>query len=132
MKIVDLSGYSYSGKSAYYDLFSSLSSVKSFGVESEFDLIRVQGGIYDLFQSLTDDNWSLIRSSNAIHLFKNLVSNLAGKRSVITRLNNLGLYYDDLFPGFLYKSSLFIDKLILSSYNAYWPVPDLSLQKSTF
>ena len=127
IKIVDLSGYSYSGKSAYYELFSSLGNVKSFGIESEFDLIRVQGGIYDLFHSLTDDNWSLIRSSNSIQLFMNLVANLAGKRNIISRFKNMGLYYDDLFPNFSLKSLAFIDKLIFSSYYSYWPFPDLTL-----
>jgi len=132
MKIVDLSGYSYSGKSAYYDLFSSLITVKSFGVESEFELIRIQGGIYDLFQSLTDDNWSLIRSSNSIQAFKNLVANLAGKRTLTSRLFNLGLYYDDMFPEFTSKSLVFVDKLILSSFNSFWPYPDLTSSRSKF
>ena len=59
----------------------------------------------------------------------NLVANLAGKRNIISRFKNMGLYYDDLFPDFSLKSLAFIDKLTFSSYDSYWPFPDLTLPR---
>lgn len=121
MCIVDLSGYSYSGKSAYYQLFAPCTSVRSFGIESEFDLFRIPGGILDLFHALTDDNWSLMRSSHAIQKFRILISRLSGKRTLASRLFSNGLYYDDLFPGFTSASYSFISSIVYSDFKCYWP-----------
>ena len=121
--ILDLSGYSFSGKSALYQLISSCNKVKSFGIESEFDLIRAQGGVYDLYQNTTGVNWSLIRSSDAVHRFIRLYTNLSGKRNRISRFYKLGTYYDDLIPRFSQKSLDYLRKLTISSYHAYWPFP---------
>ena len=121
MSIVDLSGYSYSGKSAYYQLFATCPFVRSFGIESEFDLFRIPGGILDLFHALTDDNWSLIRSSYSIRKFRTLISRLSGNRTFLSRLFSNGLYYDDLIPGFTPASSLFISSLVHSDFKCYWP-----------
>jgi hypothetical protein len=45
MKVVDLSGYSFSGKSAVYDLLQEFEGYKMQGKEFEFDLLRCPGGL---------------------------------------------------------------------------------------
>ena len=63
--VLDISGYSFSGKSAVYDLITSYETASTHGVEFEFDLIRAKGGISDLCDSLAI-NWNIVRSSVAI------------------------------------------------------------------
>lgn len=132
MKVVDLSGYSFSGKSAYYDFMSSLRCTASLGVEREFDLVRVKDGIYDLFECLTDINWSLIRSSEAIRRFQLLVRFLGGKKTFFSRFYMSGTYYDDLFPGFSSISSVFLEQLTQGSYSSYWPFPQYTSESYSF
>ena len=44
-RVVDLSGYSFTGKSAIYDFLTDYSNVKAHGVETDFDLFRSKNGI---------------------------------------------------------------------------------------
>lgn len=123
--IIDLSGYSFSGKSAYYDLLSGCQNVRSFGIESEFDLIRSQGGILDLYHALCI-SWSPIRSSEAIRRFRRLIHYFGGRRNLRDRLLRYGPHYDSIVNGFTRKSEDFIKKLILAEWQSEWPFADLN------
>jgi hypothetical protein len=126
MLIVDISGYSFSGKSAIYSYLSSCAGIKSFDIEFEFDLIRAPGGLYELYSACTDPNWSIVRSSAAVARYQKLISNLGNKRNILTRLSSIGVYYEDLFPGFVDASGRFLDRITSTSYKSYWPFLSLS------
>ena len=81
-RVVDISGYSFSGKSAFYDFLTDYKFVKGLGVETEFDLIRSKNGILNLYENVVE-NWSLVRSSVAIRDFKRLVYFLGGERKLL-------------------------------------------------
>lgn len=122
--IIDLSGYSFSGKSAYYDLLSGCQNICSFGIESEFDLIRSQGGLLDLYHALCI-SWSPIRSSEAIRRFRRLIHYFGGQRNLRDRLFRYGPHYDSIIKGFTRKSENFIKSLILAEWESEWPFADL-------
>lgn len=118
--IVDLSGYSFTGKSAVYDLLLEFEGVASFGKEFEFDLIRMPGGILDLDSALTQ-NWSPVRSSESIRRFQDIVANLSGNESLLSRLTTLGTHYDAKFAQFQKCSMAYISELTQASWESSWP-----------
>ena len=120
MKVVDVTGFSFTGKSAVHDLLSEVDQVALFDKEFEFDLIRAPGGLLDLKRALIDD-WSLIRSCEAIRDFQRLTVTLSGDRSLLSRLATAGFAYDYYFPGYTSLSELYIESMISSSYKSYWP-----------
>ncbi len=120
MNIVDLSGYSFTGKSAVHDLISKC-GYYSCGKEFEFDLIRVQGGLLDLRQALTQENWSPVRSSEAVRNFLRLVHHMGGDKSLISRLRRSGAHYDYYLPGFSQLTNEFVALLVEASWQCEWP-----------
>lgn len=120
LKVIDLSGYSFSGKSAYFDLVCEFDGYKHYSKEFEFELIRLPNGILDLYYSLVE-NWSPVRSSEAIRKFKSLVDILSGNDGFISRLVSRGYKYDYYFPGFYAISQEYLDKLIIASWKSEWP-----------
>lgn len=121
MSIVDISGYSFTGKSAVYDLLSGLDEFVGFGSNFEFELIRAPGGLLDLQTALCGEHWSPVRSSDGIRRFLNLIEVLGGDKSLIDRFCKLGNQYDYYFPDFTAQSIQFIDKLTSGKWHAYWP-----------
>ena len=122
LMVIDLSGYSFSGKSAVYDLLTEFDGFFSHSKEFEFELMRVQGGILDLKNALVD-NWSPIRSSEAIRNFYRLIKRIGGFGNTRSRLAGAGSNYDLIFPGFTYKSNQYIDSLVSASWQCDWPFP---------
>ena len=120
--LIDLSGYSFSGKSALYDILDCLENVGGFGMESEFELLRAPGGLYDLVAATTGTPWSPVRSDAAVANFKRVAYNLGGSRSLLKdRLFRLGTYYDDLFPGYSHQIDCLLKNWVETSWEAYWP-----------
>ena len=66
--IVDVSGYSYSGKGAVMDVLRDFLSVEVHQKEFEFLLIRAPDGLYDLRSTIVE-NPSDIRNDMAIRRF---------------------------------------------------------------
>ena len=130
MKIIDLSGYSFTGKSAVYDLISNWSGYYSHGKEFEFDIIRVQGGLLDLRQALTQKHWSPVRSSEAIRNFLRLVHHMGGDRTLHSRLRRSGASYDHYLPDFSLLTNEFVNSLIESSWQCEWPFALYSRDKA--
>lgn len=120
MQLVDIAGYSFSGKSALYEYVAQLPGFHGFGVEFEFDLIRAPGGLLDLRHSLVFD-WSLPRSSNAIQNFMRLTYFLGGTRSIFDRLTRGGARYGEYFPDFDGATQEFVSELISAEWTGYWP-----------
>lgn len=118
--VLDFSGYSFSGKSAYFDLFCEFEGYKHFSKEFEFELLRIPSGIVDLYNCLVED-WSPIRSSEAIRNFKNIIKVYGGGTSFISRVQSHGYNYDYYFPNFTNISNEFITKLTLGKWKSEWP-----------
>lgn len=122
-RYVDLTGYSFSGKSAAYDLLTAGAHFKKFGKEVEFDLIRSRGGIFDLYDSISL-NWTLQRSSVAIRDFRRLTHYLGGGSGWVDRVIRGGSRYDLHFPGFSSIVQDYVKSLVIASWNGYWPFSD--------
>ena len=120
LKIIDISGYSFSGKSAVYDLLSEFDGYFSHPKEFEFDLFRIQGGILDLKNSLVD-NWSPIRSTEAIRNFYKLISLIGGDGKFMDKFTKTGANYDKHFPGFTLISQKYANSLVETSWDCEWP-----------
>jgi hypothetical protein len=120
--VLDLSGYSFSGKSAVYDLLTEFDGYFSHSKEFEFELIRVQGGLLDLRNALVD-NWSPIRSSESIRNFYRLIDRIGGSGDTRSRFTSAGSNYDRIFPGFTDISKDYIESLIDASWYCDWPFP---------
>jgi len=120
MKVIDLSGYSFSGKSAVYDLLSEFNGYAKHSKEFEFELIRVPNGIHDLYNNLVI-NWSPVRSSEAIRSFQRLIKIYSGDNSFFSRLFRRGYKYDMYFPNFKNISNDLVEKLIISRWQSEWP-----------
>ncbi len=120
IKIVELSGYSFSGKSAVYDLLCEFEGYGNHGKEFEFDLIRTSNGILNLYNNLVL-SWSPVRSSEAIRAFNDLIISYGGDGSLISRLTKSGRHYDKLSPNFTKVSNDYIDQLILATWKSEWP-----------
>lgn len=120
--VVDVSGYSFTGKSAFFDLLCEFDGFTHHSKEFEFDLLRVRSGILDLKFALVD-SWSPIRSSEAVSAFHHLISTIGGNKSTYSRLFQSGAHYDHYFPGFTEISLRFIDSLICAKWNCEWPYP---------
>lgn len=118
--IIDVSGFSFTGKSAFYELLSNAPELSSFGVEVEIDLLRVQGGLIDLHHALCI-NWSPIRSSEAIRRFSKLVHYLGGRRKIWDRFFRYGPHYDEFLSEFTSESEIFLKNLILATWEGEWP-----------
>lgn len=129
MKVIDLSGYSFTGKSAVYDLISEWDGYYSHGKEFEFDLIRVQGGLIDLRQALIQEQWSPVRSSEAVRNFLRLVHHMGGDKKLISRLWRSGANYDYYLPGFSILTYEFVLSLVESSWQCEWPFSFYSRDK---
>ena len=121
INIIDVSGYSFSGKGAIRDFLMDKLKFYYFPREFEFDLIRVKGGIFDLSNNIIDKDWSLIRSSESIREFKQLIKNIGRKRNIYTRFNSIGTYYDDIIPNFKEISDCYLESLIEFKNSGYWP-----------
>ena len=120
IKIVELSGYSFSGKSAVYDLLCEFEGYANHGKGFEFDLIRTSNGILNLYNNLVL-SWSPVRSSEAIRAFNDLIISYGGDGSLISRLTKSGRHYDKFSSNFTKVSNDYIDQLTLATWKSEWP-----------
>lgn len=117
---LDLSGYSFTGKSAYNNLIAEFKGFDTHAFDFEFDLLRTKDGIIDLYAALIE-NWSPVRSSEAIRGFKKIIKAYGGKKTFADRLSKTGRHYDYTFPGFTEISEKYIEDLIDTSWRGQWP-----------
>lgn len=129
-KVLDLSGYGFSGKHALSDLVREFAGYQVPHFAFEFNLLRIQGGILDLERAFVDD-WSLIRSAEAVRRFKRLIVRL-GTPNRWTRpttwFQAAGPGYDVHFKGRFTELGLkYVDGLVLDSWRTNWPYPRADL-----
>lgn len=120
MNCIDVTGYSFSGKSAVSDFLREFDALFSFDKEFEFELFRAPGGLDSLYHWLIDD-WSLISSNAAIKDFRNTIYVLSGDQKFVSRLFSSGFSYDYYFPGFKNSSHKYINSINGFHYHSYWP-----------
>lgn len=99
MKIIDVSGFGHSGKTAVSDLLREFEGVQAHDHSFEFGLMRLPDGILDLEHHLCG-SWSPLRSDRAIKRFRNLCQILSSG------------YHKNLSERFLEKSLDYLDSLI--------------------
>lgn len=131
-KIVDVSGYGHSGKTAVSDFLKDHESVFSFPSHVEFELFRVQGGLVDLYLSIYF-GWNLIRSRARINEFKKLISRIGtvqDKFKPATLWNASGHGYNQYFNNnFISISEEFLNELTKINQESFWPYDSLSDDK---
>ncbi|MBL97088.1 MAG: hypothetical protein CMF52_04655 [Legionellales bacterium] len=125
--IVDVSGYSYSGKGAVMDVLRDFLSVEVHQKEFEFLLVRATDGLYDLRSTIVQ-NPSDIRNDMAIRRFCILTKYLAAQPTSFWEPKSLfrppGQNYTKIFPGFQRATEAFIRRICSTSLQ-YWPFPAL-------
>src|SRR4051812_30054845 len=100
-RVLDLSGYGFSGKHAMIDFVRELAGYHVEHFQFEFALLRIQGGILDLKTALVDD-WSPIRSDAAIRRFRRLVRRLGPRNRLAdpsSWFKATGFNYDAHYGG---------------------------------
>lgn len=127
-KIIDVSGFGHSGKSAVSECLSDYENFFSFPPSVEFELFRVSGGILDLYYSIYK-NWNLIRSRDKINEYKKLVKRI-GTVQDYNKINTLwqssGHGYNRMFNNrFLEISENYINKLVVFEQETFWPYEKL-------
>jgi hypothetical protein len=98
-KVIDVSGFGHSGKTAVSDLLREFEGVQVHDHSFEFGLMRLPDGILDLEYHLCG-NWSPLRSDRAIKRFRKLCQILSSG------------YNKNLNERFLEKSLNYLDSLI--------------------
>ncbi|PWS28182.1 hypothetical protein DHW03_11575 [Pedobacter yonginense] len=128
-KIIDISGYGHSGKTAITDYLKQFDSVFGFPNYVEFELFRVPGGLVDLYHALYD-SWNLIRSRVRLNEFDKLIHRIG---RVQTASDPLSYFYasahgyDQYFNNrFIKLSEELITKIITGTQkNTFWPYENL-------
>jgi hypothetical protein len=122
--VVDVSGFTLSGKSAVTQLLQEFENIDSPDIEFEFNLFRLKDGLFDLEHALVCD-WSPVRSDAALRRFRKLIFTLAGgyrKYSLHWLSSPSGYNYEKLInKDFISLSEDFISSLIDEEEVCYWP-----------
>ena len=122
MKLVDISGFGHSGKTAVSDLLREIEGVHAHHHSFEFGLLRLPDGILDLEKALCLD-WSPSRSDRAIKRFGKLCLMLSegyGKALNGSFWEESKNYLDSLIEG-----RLFVD----GWFDGLYDVPRVNAQK---
>lgn len=118
------------GKTVVTDILKEFDDFNVPAHTAEFNLLRIQGGLLDLYNALEED-WSPIRSDAAIRKFKQVVLKLGSKadlRKPASLFIANGMNYNNFFNNkFFDISDRYIDSLIDHTYNIEWPY--LSIDK---
>lgn len=125
--LIDVSGYSYSGKGAVLDILRDFPAIHVHKKEFEFLLIRTTDGLLDLRNHIIN-NSSEIRVDMALRRFINLTKNLSASPTKISNPMSFftppGQDYSDIFPCFEEYTNDFINQISTCTYE-YWPFPAL-------
>ena len=122
---LDISGFGFSGKSAFIDYLSDYQNVKSLNNEIEFDLFRIKNGLFDLRKSVCGEPWSMIRSAEALYAFEKVLKNICGGRG-LRRLLTPGSNLSLSFPKLEQCGLEFIHALTKYQIDTDWPFRDFN------
>lgn len=128
LRFVDVSGYGQSGKSVISDLLREFDGYFVPHNLFEFDLIRVPGGLLDLYHALVED-WSVVRSDAAIRRFRKVAyrmgeyARLGSPRSLMCAY---GTNYQQVFrQQYFDLTDQFVSSLVSAEFQKEWPYPAL-------
>lgn len=132
-RVLDLSGFAFTGKQAVTDLMREVEGLSVPAAEFEFILLRAPGGLLDLEDALVRD-WSPVRSDGAIRRFRRLVQRVGRRVSATkpwTLFQTIGWNYDEVYRGqFLPLSDAYVRKLIEMEWQAPWPFAMIDMDAS--
>lgn len=123
MKVIDLSGYMFSGKSAISDILREFNGVHVPNYLEEFDLLRMPGGLIDLKNAVMD--WSPVRTYAAINRFDKLVDTLALSPKFPQKLFKTGYGYNKRYPSILQLKDQFLNSIMALQWQTPWPYADI-------
>jgi hypothetical protein len=128
MKIVDVSGYGNSGKTAISEYLLASRQIRGFAPSVEFELFRINFGLYDLYDAAVE-NWNPMRFTYRLKRFERVIKRISG----IVKMGNPFSYL--LYSGHSYNKTIgphfsaasfeFIDALKLHSVNYLNPFCNL-------
>ena len=118
-KFIDLSGYMFSGKAAASDLIREFEGFYLPNNRSEFDLIRMPGGLADLKRSF--DEWSAVGVDDAVRRFGRVVKKMALSPKGIDKFFKYGFGYENKYPGILDYTEDFLASITDASWSVGWP-----------
>ncbi|WP_198134600.1 sulfotransferase domain-containing protein [Shewanella denitrificans] len=107
---LDLSGYMFSGKSAFSDLLREFQNFSVPDYRTEFDLIRIGGGLAELRWAFVD-NWSPLRADAALKKFKKTIAILSRSPKGIHKFYQAGFGYETQYPNIIEVTKEFVDAL---------------------
>jgi hypothetical protein len=107
MKIIDISGFGHSGKTAVTELLRELDNTHVHHSSFEFGLLRLPDGLIDLKRNIID-NWSPIKSDLALKRFTRICFALNSN------------YNEQLGVDFLQATNKFIDSLVFDKLSVDW------------
>lgn len=124
LNFIDVSGLGNSGKTALVDFLREFDSIYAPEFSFEFDLFRLPNGIIDLHHHLVEE-WTLIKSDNAVKKFKELISLMAGsqrRKSLSAYFFSIGTGYEIRFnKKFKKYANEYIESLVDHKYLTFWP-----------
>ncbi len=131
-KIIDVSGFGHSGKTAVSEFLADYEEVFSFPVNVEFEIFRVSGGILDLYYSIYH-SWNLIRTKNSINEFRKLIHRIGivqDNTKIVTLWKSSGHGYNRFFNNrFIEISESYINQLIVFKQKTFWPYEKLYISE---
>lgn len=123
MRVLDLSGFVYSGKSAVSDLLREVTGFFVPPSDVEFDLLRVPGGLVDLKNAIED--WSPSRSNAAFHRFVRIAT-IAGRALPLHRkFFENDLAYVARYPEYFLILEQFLSNIVLLRWKTPWPYQNI-------
>lgn len=122
-KIVDLSGFMFSGKAAVSDILSEFDQVYVPNNRQEFDLLRVGGGLIDFKNTVQD--WSPVRTFAALERFEKVIAKLSRSISFSEGFFNVGWDYKKKYPALGDTLDEFLKSIIVLEWSSPWPYSEL-------
>jgi len=122
-KVLDLSGYMFSGKAAVSDLLREFKGIHVPNYRVEFDLLRISGGLIDLRHAL--DDWSPIRTHSALNRFEKTIKKLAATPGFPQKFYSTGFGYARLYPDIIECLEQFLTESVTLEWETPWPYDDL-------
>ncbi len=123
MRVVDLSGYMFSGKTAVGDILREIEGIFLPHYLEEFDLLRMPGGLIDLKHAVLD--WSPIRTRAAVIRFDKLIDKIALSPKFPQKLYTNGFGYSKRYPNILALKDLFLSEIKSIEWITPWPYDDI-------
>lgn len=118
-KIIDISGYVYSGKSSISDILREVDGFVVPPSEEEFDLLRIPNGLIDFKNSV--DDWSPIRTYDALGRFEKTAFLVGTSWKTPYKFFKHGLDYKNRYPQYFEHLNKFISDITFYTWETPWP-----------